>query len=67
MTLDQKQFQVILNYIAGLIRRECLCHVRTHGTKCTRCSALYEARDAFPAIFTGAAEQVALAGSKKEF
>ena len=65
--LTQKQAFVVLHYITGLIRRDCLCYIRTKGTKCTRCSALADAREAFPDIFTLAAESSALAGPKGDF
>lgn len=65
--LNHKQTMVVLHYFMGLIRRQCLCHIRTKGTKCTRCSALQDAREAFPEVFARAAEAAAIAGPKEDF
>ena len=65
--LTPKQQEVVLHYVIGLIRRKCLCYVRSKGTKCTRCEATMQAREAFPDLFARAADIVALTGPSEDF
>lgn len=65
--MTHQQTRIVTLYIIGIIRRRCLCHVRTQGTKCTRCTALTEAKDAFPDLYAKAADAAAMMGPKEDF